>query len=45
MEETVSVNTWSEAFEKYPIPTTRNVEKQLRSNVSQNKTKLRALVG
>lgn len=41
---TTIVNS-QQAFEGYRIPQTRAIEKQLRSNASQNKEKLRILVG
>ncbi|KAK3079513.1 hypothetical protein LTS18_004663, partial [Coniosporium uncinatum] len=36
--------SWEDAFQ-YPIPTVRGFEQQLRSNASENREKLRTLVG
>ncbi|KAF2660219.1 hypothetical protein K491DRAFT_688555 [Lophiostoma macrostomum CBS 122681] len=36
--------TWEDAFQ-YPIPVVRKLEQQLRSNASENREKLRSLVG
>lgn len=40
-----TIDTWQEAFEQHPIPTTRALEKQFRANITRDKEKLRALVG
>jgi hypothetical protein len=45
METETSITTWQQAFEAYRIPTTRTIEKQLLSDVSLDKEKLRTLVG
>jgi len=45
MEAAASLKSWNQAFEDYPISTTRTIEKQLRANVVRDKDKLRALVG
>jgi hypothetical protein len=39
-----SFKTWEDAFQ-YPIPVVRKLEQQLRSNASENREKLRSLVG
>ncbi len=36
--------TWDDAFQ-YPIPVVRKLSHQLRNNVSENREKLRSLVG
>ena len=36
--------SWEDAF-KYPIPTVRGMEKQLRRDIELNQEKLRTLVG
>ena len=36
--------TWQDAFQ-YPVPIVRKLELQLRSNVNENREKLRTLVG
>lgn len=45
MEPIANLQSWQQAFEDYPISTTRAIEKQLRANISNNKEKLRAVVG
>ena len=45
MDASASLQTWQEAFEEYPISTTRALEKQLRSNIRNGKERLRSLVG
>lgn len=40
----LSLQTWQDAF-KYPIPTTRRLEQELRRDVSSNQDKLRSLAG
>lgn len=39
-----TLNSWDEAFQ-YPIPTVRNLERQLRRDVESNRGRLRSLVG
>ena len=36
--------SWEDAFQ-YPIPVVRKLEQQLRGNISENREKLRSLVG
>ena len=45
MDVSTSLQTWQQAFEDYPISTTRALEKQLRSNITNGKERLRSLVG
>ncbi|KEF61474.1 uncharacterized protein A1O9_03040 [Exophiala aquamarina CBS 119918] len=45
MEPGTSITTWQQAFEEYRIPTTRAIEKQLKSTAARDKEKLRTLVG
>ncbi|KIX09134.1 uncharacterized protein Z518_00212 [Rhinocladiella mackenziei CBS 650.93] len=45
MDPGTTITTWQQAFEEYRIPTTRTIEKQLRSSAARDKEKLRALVG
>ncbi|KIW70832.1 hypothetical protein PV04_03070 [Phialophora macrospora] len=45
MEPGTTLVNWEQAFERYRIPQTRAIEKQLRSSAAQNKEKLRTLVG
>lgn len=39
------ITTWQQAFQEHRIPTTRAIEKQLRSSATQDREKLRVLVG
>jgi len=39
------LRSWQQAFEDYPIRTTRAIEQQLRASISSDKEKLRGLVG
>ena len=39
-----SLKTWDDAFQ-HPIPTVRQLEKQLRSELANDQEKLRVLVG
>ena len=39
-----NLEKWEDAFQ-YPVPTTRAIEKRLRSNLNENHDKLRTLVG
>ena len=39
-----SLKKWEDAFQ-YPIPTTRAIEKKLRTSLNENHDKLRTLVG
>jgi conserved oligomeric Golgi complex subunit 1 len=39
-----SLKTWEDAFQ-YPIPTVRQLEQQLRSELVNNQERLRTLVG
>lgn len=45
MDPGTSITTWQQAFEEYRIPTTRTIEKQLKSSATRDKEKLRVLVG
>lgn len=45
MDAAVDLQTWQEAFEKYPVATTRAIERQLRASAANNRDKLRVLVG
>ncbi|KAK5065277.1 hypothetical protein LTR84_001115 [Exophiala bonariae] len=45
MESVGTITTWQQAFEEYRIPTTRVIEKQLKSSATRDKEKLRTLVG
>lgn len=38
------LKTWEDAFQ-YPVPVVRRLEQQLRSNINENRDKLRSLVG
>ncbi|KAH0265156.1 hypothetical protein KCU91_g11606, partial [Aureobasidium melanogenum] len=38
------LKSWEDAFQ-YPVPVVRRLEQQLRSNINENKDKLRSLVG
>ena len=41
----MSLQRWQQAFEDHPIPTTRGIEKQLRTSVANNRERLRGIVG
>lgn len=43
-QDVKELKSWEEAF-KYPVSTTRQIEKQLRSDIVVNKERLRTLVG
>lgn len=45
MDPGATLLNWQQAFEGYRIAQTRTIEKQLRSQATQNKEKLRTLVG
>jgi heme A synthase len=45
MDPGTSITTWQQAFEEYRVPTTRAIEKQLKSSATRDKEKLRVLVG
>ena len=45
MNATLELQTWQQAFEQYPVPTARTIEKQLRASVSNNREKSKILVG
>ena len=45
MDAAIDLQTWQQAFEQHPISTTRTIERQLRASVSNNRERLRVLVG
>lgn len=42
--DAITLNLWEDAF-KYPIPTVRRLEQELRRDAESNRDKLRSLVG
>lgn len=40
-----SLQNWEDAFIHYPLPTVRALERDLRRNIDENRSKLRSLVG
>lgn len=42
--DAITLNSWEDAF-KYPIPTVRRLEQELRRDAESNRDKLRSLVG
>lgn len=40
-----SLQNWEDAFIHYPLPTVRALERDLRKNIDENRSKLRSLVG
>ena len=41
----LALASWEQAFELHPLPVVRNISKQLRSQIDDNQSKLRSLVG